>query len=189
MRKEKTYSIKLPLFKNARCNVVSFTLDNVQYQKSFIVTNENPSFRFKVTPKVSGKCEGKLIIESDQSLIAYKVVVNVKSLIEGEIKLRTVERKEVWGEVVLPRGSYTIRNEDRNLKCPTQATITEETGVIALAYYSSKPEEKEIAVTFFNDKLGEISYIVKVIVEAMPEIKLEAFQIELGKTHKEKIQF
>lgn len=67
------------------------------------------------------------------------MVVNVKSLIEGEIKLRTVERKEVWGEVILPRGSYTIRNEDHNLKCPTQANITEETGVIALAYYSSKP--------------------------------------------------
>ena len=77
--------------------MVSFTLENVQYQKTFIITNENPTFRFKMTPKVSGKCEGKLIIESEQSLIAYRVVVNVKSLIEGEIKLRTVERKEVWG--------------------------------------------------------------------------------------------
>jgi hypothetical protein len=40
-----------------------------------------------------------------------------------------------------------------------------------------------------NDKLGEISYIVKVIVESMPEIKLEAFQVELGKAHREKVQF
>jgi hypothetical protein len=119
--------------------VTSFNLDNVQYQKSFISTNENPFFRFKMTPKISGRCEGKLIIEADQTLFAFKVVVNVKSIVEGEIKLRTVERKEVWGEVVLPRGSYKIRNEDKNLKCPAEATIEAESGPIALGYYSSKP--------------------------------------------------
>jgi hypothetical protein len=92
-----------------------------------------------MTPKISGRCEGKLIIEADQTLFAFKVVVNVKSIVEGEIKLRTVERKEVWGEVVLPRGSYKIRNEDKNLKCPAEATIEAESGPIALGYYSSKP--------------------------------------------------
>lgn len=110
VRKEKSYSIKIPIFKNSRCNVTSFNLDNVQYQKNFIATTESPFFKFKMTPKQSGKCEGKLIIEADQTLFAFRVVVNVKSLIEGEVKLRTVERKEVWGEVMLPKGSYTIRN-------------------------------------------------------------------------------
>ncbi len=32
---------------------------------------------------------------------------------------------------------------------------------------------------------GELTYLIKVIVESMPEIKLDTFQIELGKTHRE----
>lgn len=58
---------------------------------------------------MSGKLQGKFILEVDQTLFAFKVVINVKGLIEGQIKLRTIERKQVWGEVNLPKGFYTIR--------------------------------------------------------------------------------
>lgn len=53
---------------------------------------------------MSGKIEGKLLIEAEQALLAYKIVVNVKNIIEGEIKLRTVERKEVSTCINLPNG-------------------------------------------------------------------------------------
>ena len=36
---------------------------------------------------------------------------------------------------------------------------------------------------------GELTYLLKVIVEPMPEIKLEPFKVELGKLHKEHIWF
>lgn len=43
---------------------------------------------------------------------------------------------------------------------------------MTLFYYSSKPEEKESLVTFADEQLGEITYLIKVIVDPMPEIKL-----------------
>jgi len=55
VRKEKNYSIKLPFPKNTRCNVQTFTLDNAQYQKQFVTGAEGAAFKFKFTPKVSGK--------------------------------------------------------------------------------------------------------------------------------------
>jgi hypothetical protein len=30
--------------------------------------------------------------------------------------------------------------------------------------------------------MGELTYLVKVIVDPMPEIKMDSFQVELGKT-------
>lgn len=34
-----------------------------------------------------------------------------------------------------------------------------------------------------------MTYIVKIIVDPMPEIKMEPFKVELGKIHKEKVTF
>ncbi len=87
-----------------RCVVQSFDFDQAQYQKNFQCSLDNPSFKFKLCPKMSGKIEGKLLIEAEQALLAYKIVVNVKNIIEGEIKLRTVERKEVSTCINLPNG-------------------------------------------------------------------------------------
>jgi hypothetical protein len=39
---------------------------------------------------MSGKLEGKLIIETDQVVLAYKIIIHVKNTIEGEVKMRTV---------------------------------------------------------------------------------------------------
>lgn len=80
-------------------------------------------------------------------------------------------------------------NEDRNLKVAGEVEIQEEGQTVAVSYYSSKPEEKELLVTFIDAQLGEITYLVKVIVEPMPEIKLESFKVELGKMHREVVTF
>lgn len=93
VRKEKAYSIRLPFGKNIRCNVQNFTLENAQYQKTFTTAVDGSCFKFRLTPKVSGKYEGKLLIEGEQTMAAYRITVNVKNIIEGEIKLRTIERK------------------------------------------------------------------------------------------------
>ena len=81
MRKEKNYSIKLPTSKLARCTVQTFDLENVQYNKNFQCSAEHPNFRFKICPKMSGRVQGKLIIEADQNIYAYKIVINVKNTI------------------------------------------------------------------------------------------------------------
>jgi len=74
--------------------------------------------------------------------LAYKLVVNVKNIIEGELKLRTVERKEVTGEIVLPQGKYSVINENINVKCDKELNITQNNTAAVISYYSSKPEEK-----------------------------------------------
>lgn len=74
--------------------------------------------------------------------MAYKLVVNVKNIIEGELKLRTVERKEVTGEIVLPQGKYSVINENINVKCDKELNITQNNTAAVISYYSSKPEEK-----------------------------------------------
>jgi hypothetical protein len=89
---------------------------------------------------VSGRYEGKLLVEAEQTVVAFKVAINVKNIIEGELKLRTVERKEVAGEITLPPGNYKITTEDRNLKCPQSVLINESAKTVTLCYYSSKPE-------------------------------------------------
>jgi hypothetical protein len=73
---------------------------------------------------MSGKLEGKLIIETDQVVLAYKIIINVKNTIEGEVKMRTVERKEVSTSIVLPVGQYRVSCEDYNLKYPSSVWIT-----------------------------------------------------------------
>ena len=97
VRKEKNYSIKLPIAKTTRCQVQSFTIEEAQYQKMFIAGPENTHFKFRLLPKMSGKLFGKLIIEADQALLAYSIEIKVRSSIEGEVKLRTTERKAVSG--------------------------------------------------------------------------------------------
>ena len=79
--------------------------------------------------------------------------------------------------------------DDFNLKFSEAVLITEETPALPIRYYSSKPEEKEIYLTLVSENLGEMTYLIKVIVDPMPEIKMEPFQVELGKMHKEKVVF
>lgn len=61
--------------------VQSFELDYVNYQKTFQCSPDNPTFKFKVSPKMSGQLEGKLIIEGDQTVWAFRIVINVKNII------------------------------------------------------------------------------------------------------------
>jgi hypothetical protein len=189
VRKEKSYAIKLPVTKLTRCVVQNFAIDNVQYLKTFQCSQEQPYFRFRFLPKMSGKVEGQLLIEADQNIYAFKVQITVTNTIEGEIKMRTIERKEATAVVTLPPGEYRVVCADLNLKYPPSATITEEEPDLAISYYSSKPEEKEIYFTVVSDSLGELTYLLKVIVDPMPEIKLEPFQVELGKAHRETAVF
>jgi hypothetical protein len=66
-------------------------LEDVIYDKAFIINNTNNAyFKFKFTAKIPGTYEGKLIIEDDSRLYAFKVVITARDIIEEEIKLKTI---------------------------------------------------------------------------------------------------
>ena len=172
VRREKTYMLKLPITKHTRCVVQSFNIDAAQYEKNFICNADSACFKFKYCPKVSGRVKGRLIVEAEQNIFAYTVIINVKNIIEAEVKIRTVERKEAAAEIELAPGTYQVICEDINLKYPKEVNITAEQPQLTVSYYSSKPEEKEIFLTLKNEQLGELTYVVKVMVDPMPEIKM-----------------
>ena len=80
----------MPTNKNSKCVVNSFTLDGAVFEKYFSVTYENHQFKFKFTPKLVGSHEGKLYIEDDQKTYVYRIVICVRDVIEGELKIRTL---------------------------------------------------------------------------------------------------
>ena len=62
-----------------------------------MLNSSNNSFKFKFTPKLPGDYEGKLIIEDDIKVHAFKICINARDIIEDEIKIKTIERKVYEG--------------------------------------------------------------------------------------------
>ena len=81
VRKNKIYQVKIPYCKNQRCHVSQFTLEGAVYEKNFIINYEHPNFSFTLNPKKIGKYEGKLQIEDDHKIYAYRVHINVRDVI------------------------------------------------------------------------------------------------------------
>ena len=80
-------------------------------------------------------------------------------------------------------------SEDHNINIPSEVTVPAGESSVQFSYYSAKREEKQSVLTFISDQNGEISFLIKVIVEAMPEIKMQPFQVELGQSHEEPVLF
>jgi hypothetical protein len=62
-------------------------------------------------------------------------------------------------------------------------------GTFEFKYHATKPEETESLLTFKYEKVGQLTYLLKIKVDEMPEIKFDSFKTELGSRHEELIKF
>lgn len=51
------------------------------YEKNFLITSANNVFKFKYQPKTPGNYEGKLIIEDDYKVYAYRIILTARDII------------------------------------------------------------------------------------------------------------
>lgn len=137
------------------------------YEKSFIInSSNNNSFKFKYNPKLPGTFEAKLIIEDDLKVYAYKIVINVKDVVEQEISFRTIERKVYQGEITnIPQGSYEVSSLNTGLRFDKVfISDNQNKGVFKFEYYSTKPGKTEGYLVFKSEKIGQLTYLLKISV-------------------------
>ncbi len=119
------------------------------------------------------------------------MVINALDLIEQEIMVKTIERKVYKSEILnVPEGKYEVTCANTCLKFNKNFVSTvENKGKFDFEHYSTKPEEVQSFLVFNNEKIGQVTYLLKIKVEEMPEVKFEPFKTELGSRHQEIIKF
>lgn len=113
-----------------------------------------------------GDYEGKLIIEDDSKVYAYKVVINVRDVVEQEIHIKTIERKAFKGEIAnIPEGNYEVTSSTNFLKFDKIfVSNNQNKGIFKFEHYSTKPGESECYLIFKGDKVGQLTYLLKINV-------------------------
>jgi hypothetical protein len=94
-------------------------------------------------------------------------------LIEQEIFIKTIERKIYKGQIQhIPQGTYEVSCTNSSLRFDKNfVSDNKNNGEFNFEHYSTKPEEVSAFLTFVNQKVGQLTYSLKVKVEEMPEIK------------------